>query len=110
MSSHDITKEDLVRLKDAPDVVLELYPFWPKKPHKHTLWRYYWQGTPEGLVLDGIKLGQEVYTSRQALKRFFDAHMFRRRQHNAKGTARGEVDKKRRVEKAKRTVRRKHKV
>ena len=69
-----ILKEDLVKLGDAADVIIELFPFWKKKPHRHTAWRWYWKGA-YGHQLEGVRLGQEIYTSRQAVKRFVEAGM-----------------------------------
>ena len=69
-----LTQEELIRLAEVPAVILELYPYWPRKPHTHTVWRWAWQGT-RGAKLESIKLMGVVYTSRQALRRFFDSTM-----------------------------------
>ena len=94
-----ILNEDMIRLGEVPDEIINLFPFWKKKPHRHTVWRWYWKGA-YGHQLEGVRLGQEIYTSRQAVKRFIEAGMI-------DGAPQREVvAKRRRVSTAKRKLRR----
>lgn len=62
----DVKKETILTLKD---VVRELPELDGKKMHPSTVWRWMSVGV-QGRVLDSVRIGRRICTSREALHRF----------------------------------------
>jgi len=65
----DLTHEDVIPLREAPDLLPRLRR--GRKVHVSTLYRWVSRGT-NGVRLEAVKVGRTLVTSRQALQRFAD--------------------------------------
>ncbi len=65
----DLTTETILTLRD---VVRELPTMDGKKPHLSTVWRWMSDGV-QGRVLEHVRIGRRICTSREALHRFMNA-------------------------------------